>query len=87
LSPVWQLRANNTDLFPNKTDDPDWWTDLHTITIQVQLLSETSKEATFLLDGVEIGSYVIDSAETGETIYTGFRVWSTTASFYSLNIE
>lgn len=86
-SPVWQIRSADTELFPTKNEDPDWWTNEHAIKIQVTLIDETKKEAVFYIDDIELGSYIINSAISGETVYTGFRVWATTASFYDLEIE
>lgn len=86
-SPVWQIRSSNTDLFPSNIEDPIWWASDHVIKIQVLMINETRKEATFYIDDIELGSYIIETATSGEAVYTGFRVWATTASFYSLEIE
>ncbi|OQX93290.1 MAG: hypothetical protein B6I17_03215 [Tenericutes bacterium 4572_104] len=87
LSPIWKLLYNKTDLFPSKADDPDWWTDIHVISIEVKIIDETTKEATFLLDSNVLGSLTIDSVTNGDTIYTGLRSWSTTTSFYNMEID
>ncbi len=87
LSPIWKLLYNKTDLLPSKNDDPDWWTAIHVISIEVKVIDETTKEATFLLDSNILGTLTIDSAQSGETIYTGLRSWSTTTSFYDLEIK
>ena len=87
LSPIWKLMYNKTDLFPSKVDDPDWWIDQHVISVEVKIINETTKEATFLLDSNVLGTLNIDSVQSGETIYTGLRSWSTTTSFYSLEIK
>lgn len=86
-NPIWQLRSESTDLIPTKVENPDWWSARHIIKITVELIDETSKLAVFYIDNIEVGSLAFNVTESGETNYTGFRVWSATASFYSLIIE
>lgn len=85
---VWQLRGSNTDLFPSTSQDADWWSETHTIKITVESSGGNDREATFFIDGVEIGSYSYTKDISEDVIYTGFRTWSNpTTKFYSISVN
>lgn len=85
---VWQLRASSTDLFPTKSSDPDWWSATHTIKIVVTSGSGNDREATFYIDGTEVGTFEYTKDISDEILYTGFRTWSNpTTKFYSLSVN
>lgn len=85
---VWSLRANNTDLFPSEAEDPDWWIQNHTVTITVSNVNDTTRRATFYIDGDLYGSYEYTNAVDGNQIYTGFRGWGgSPTQFYTLNVN
>lgn len=84
---VWSLRANNTTAFPSEAEDPDWWTDTHTIKIIVSNINNTTREAEFFIDGISIGTYSYSNEIDGNQIYTGFRGWGGSPTrFYGLNV-
>ena len=84
---VWQLRANNSDLFPSEAEDPDWWTDTHTVLIVVSNQDQNTRIAEFYIDGAYYGSYSYDNEIDGDQIYTGFRGWGgSPTQFFNTNI-
>lgn len=85
---VWTVREYQTDAFPNKSTDPDWWTDTHTVRIVVENVDASTRKATFYIDGIELGSYEYDNEIEGKQIYTGFRGWGGSYSeFHTLSVN
>lgn len=77
--------ANDIDGIPNKYEDPDWWTQTHSVKISVSDSGEGERTAEFYIDGVKIGEMTYDNDIEGHQIYTGYRGWgSSTSTFYSL---
>lgn len=86
--PVWSIRANNTDLFPNKTDDPDWWTATHTVRVVVTNVNDTTRSASFYVDGVFYGTYEYSNAIEDKQVYTGFRGWDRSPTqFHTIDVN
>jgi hypothetical protein len=87
--PDWVLRSSDTELIPSRTVDPDWWSSTHEIEIVVEILNESTNQATFYLDGNELGFYQYSSNYLdGSQLYTGFRGWnSNPTTFDSLTIQ
>lgn len=87
-SPVWSFRDYDATTFPRKSEDPDWWTDPHDISIVVTSVDSDTREAEFFLDGASIGSYSYAAETDVEQLYTGFRGWgSSSTEFYSLDAD
>jgi prepilin-type N-terminal cleavage/methylation domain-containing protein len=85
---VWTLRATDTNLFNTKQNDPDWWTDSHTIKIVVSNVDNDTRKAEFYLDGSYLGEYEYDNEIAGQQIYTGYRGWAgSPTQFYDLTIN
>lgn len=86
--PVWTLRANNTELFPSESEDPDWWTASHSVQIVVTNVNDTTRSASFYIDGQLYGSYEYSNAVDGLQIYTGFRGWGgSPTQFHTINVN
>lgn len=86
-NPNWSYIADN-ELFPDKYQDPDWWTDLHEIKIEVSNLDETTRTATFYIDGELYGSITYEDTITDEQVYVGFRGWSNSSTeYYSIEVK
>jgi prepilin-type N-terminal cleavage/methylation domain-containing protein len=86
--PVWVLKASDSDVFPTRQEDSNWWTDTHTIKIVVSNINTTSRSAKFYIDNQYLGEYTYTNAIEGKQIYTGFRGWGTaTTKFYGISID
>jgi prepilin-type N-terminal cleavage/methylation domain-containing protein len=82
------LRINDRSLIPSKSVNPTWWTDTHTVNIVVTNVTDTTRNAEFFIDGVNVGSYSYTNNIEGEQIHTGFRGWgSSPTQFYSINVN
>lgn len=81
-SPIFVLKESQSDLIPSKYADPSWWTSEHTIKIDVTNISVDERNAKFYIDGNFIGEMTYDNKIAGETVYTGFRGWSTSPTTY-----
>lgn len=85
--PVWGVNHND-GFFPSEYDSPEWWTDIHEITIAVSRIDSDTKEASFYLDGVFIGTFEYESSKSDQQTYVGLRGWSWTSNdFYSLQVK
>ncbi len=82
------FKDNSTDIFPSKYEDPEWWTDTHEITINVVNIDNNTRMATFYIDGTYLGSITYEDIITDETVYVGFRGWSSSpTTYYSLHVK
>ncbi|MBN2604839.1 MAG: type II secretion system protein [Bacilli bacterium] len=87
-SPVWTLKAKNSDLFPTTSEDASWWTDTHQIKIVITNVSETTRKASFYVDNVYFGEMTYNNVISDKDIYTGFRGWgSYPTKFYSISVN
>ncbi len=85
---VWTLRATDTNLFDTKQNDPDWWTESHTIKIVISNVDNETRKAEFYVDGDFLGDFEYDNEIAGQQIYTGFRGWAgSPTQFYDLSIN
>jgi prepilin-type N-terminal cleavage/methylation domain-containing protein len=86
---VERYRSNELDFIPSKYDDPDWWSSTHEIEIVVEILNESTNQATFFIDGNKLGEFQYNTDHLdGSQLYTGFRGWnSNPTTFDSLTIQ
>lgn len=86
--PVWTLRANNTDLFPSESEDPEWWTQNHNVKIIVTNVNDTTRSATFYIDGELYGTYEYANNLEDKQVYTGFRGWNNSPTeFHTIDVN
>lgn len=76
---------------PSKTTNPTWWTQDHTVSLQVTNVDSTHRVVKAFIDGgttpVAVYTYVNTLTPT-DTTYTGFRTWTTNgAEFNNIKIE
>ncbi len=76
---------------PNKTTNPTWWTQDHTVTLKVTNISPTQRKVEAFIDGgttpVAVYSYANTLTPTDAT-YTGFRTWTVNgAEFNNIQIQ
>lgn len=84
-APVWSVTNADSSSIPAYSVDPNWWTSSHNITLVVSIINSNTKVIHVYIDSNEIGSYQFTSTSSG-TVYTGFDVWRTGSSFYSIEI-
>lgn len=80
-SPTW-VQYSEDELFPHKYEDPEWWTSEHQIKIEVINITEDTRQATFYIDGILIGSVQYEDVIDDEQVYIGFRGWSSSPTIY-----
>ncbi len=86
--PIWSLRANRTDLFPSESENPDWWTETHTIKIVVSNVDDTTRKATFYIDDELYGAIEYTNKLEDMQIYTGFRGWHRSPTeFHTIDVK
>jgi hypothetical protein len=86
-NPIWTQLPYYFDLFPDKADHPDWWTDVHEIKIHVESINTDTRQATFYIDNIELASVQYNDVRDGTQVYVGFRGWSSSTSYYSLTVQ
>ncbi len=88
FNPIFTINHSEGNLFPSEKDNPEWWTEIHEITINVTTIKDSTREATFYLDGTLLGSIQYEFEASDQQLYVGLRGWGwTTTNFYSLNVR
>lgn len=86
-NPIWIVTYDQTTAFPSKAEDSNWWLEMHEITIDVKNTDETTREATFYIDGVLLGTFSYEDTRSTNQIHVGFRGWAVRSDFYSLRVQ
>ena len=76
----------------NKKVRSDWWSEEHTMSLEVEIIDDNTKGVNVYIDDIAIikednnFSYIINTNQEKET-YTGFRAWNGNVAFSNLDYE
>ena len=87
-NPFWREMSRDSNYFPTKYEDPQWWIDIHELRIEVSTADDFSRTADIYLDDQLLGTATYDKQITEDQLYVGFRTWGKSPTdFYSLTVE